>query len=82
MTKSWCLWPSDMREPVECLCMFTGHTDRSQSVVFHPDSTLLASASYDGTCMLWDLKTRRPAETQLDGVGPAPEALSSFRALT
>lgn len=35
---------------------FWGHTTDIQSLTFSPDGTLLASASYDGTILLWDVK--------------------------
>lgn len=35
---------------------FLGHKSDVESVAFSPDSTILASGSYDGTILLWDLK--------------------------
>ncbi|MDD9974973.1 MAG: WD40 repeat domain-containing protein [Candidatus Poribacteria bacterium] len=36
---------------------FWGHTTDVQSLDFSPDSTLLASGSFDGTILLWDVKS-------------------------
>ena len=33
-----------------------GHTNACGSVKFSPDGVLLASASYDGTILLWNMK--------------------------
>lgn len=35
---------------------FWGHTTDVQSLAFSPNSTLLASGSFDGTILLWDVK--------------------------
>lgn len=35
---------------------FSGHKSDVESVVFSPDGTLLASGSFDGTILLWDMK--------------------------
>lgn len=40
-----------------CQKILWEHTNAIGSVVFAPDSTLLASASYDGTMKIWDLNT-------------------------
>ncbi len=36
---------------------FWGHTTDAQSLDFSPDGTLLASGSFDGTILLWDVKS-------------------------
>ncbi len=41
---------------VENIATFWGHTTDIQSLAFSPDGTLLASGSYDGTILLWDMK--------------------------
>ena len=40
----------------ENIATFWSHPTDIQSLAFSPDSTLLASASYDGTILLWDMK--------------------------
>ena len=40
----------------ENIATFWGHTTDINDLAFSPDSTLLASASFDGTILLWDLK--------------------------
>ena len=40
----------------ENIATFLGHPTDIQCLTFSPDSTLLASGSYDGTILLWDLK--------------------------
>ena len=37
------------------LVTFRGHTTDMQTLAFSPDNKLLASASHDGTILLWDL---------------------------
>lgn len=41
----------------EKLFEFSGHTDIIPVLAFNPDSTLLASGSWDGTVGLWDLES-------------------------
>ena len=45
------------------LALLTGHSNRSISVSFSPDSRTLASGSGDGTVKLWDVATRRTIAT-------------------
>ena len=40
----------------ENIATFWGHTTDIQSIAFSPDRTVLASSSYDGTILLWDMK--------------------------
>ncbi|MDE2799303.1 MAG: hypothetical protein OXI94_11625, partial [Gemmatimonadota bacterium] len=37
------------------IATFWGHPTDIQSLAFSPDSTLLASGSFDGTILLWDM---------------------------
>ena len=41
----------------ENIYTFWGHTTDVQSLDFSPDGTLLASGSFDGTCLLWNVNT-------------------------
>ena len=47
------LWEVETGENIHT---FWGHTTDVQSLAFSPDSTLLASGSFDGTILLWDVK--------------------------
>ena len=39
----------------ENIATFWGHATDIQSLAFSPDGALLASGSYDGTILLWDM---------------------------
>ena len=41
----------------ENIATFWGHPTDVQDLAFSPDGTLLASGSFDGTILLWDLKS-------------------------
>lgn len=44
---------------------FTGHSSRINSVAFNAESTLLASASFDATIRLWDLRSQQGRPIQV-----------------
>lgn len=44
---------------------FSGHTGRINSVAFNSESTILASASFDATVRLWDLRSQQGKPVQL-----------------
>ena len=47
-----CLWEVDTGKQI---ATFRGHPTDVHALAFSPDNKLLASASYDGTILLWDL---------------------------
>ena len=50
----------------------TGHSGWVNSVAFSPDGKTLASASYDGTILLWNVSSRaalQPLAADFDGDG-------------
>jgi len=58
-----------------------GHTDQVFSVAFHPDGSLLASASHDSTVRIWDTNTAKTVlklkghENGATSVAFSPDAL-------
>ena len=48
------IWIYDARTGKD-LHVFTGHTSNVQCIAYSPDGRTLASGSYDGTILLWDL---------------------------
>src|ERR1700735_473211 len=54
------LWTTSLRT-------FEGHTSSVSSVVFSPDGSKLASASYDNTVCLWDVETGTAIGSALEG---------------
>ena len=49
---SICLWEVETGKQI---VTFRGHPTDVRALAFSPDNKLLASASYDGTILLWDL---------------------------
>jgi WD40 repeat protein len=49
------LWAVSQTEPARCMHVLTEHTDCVYELAFAPDSTMLASASWDRTVKLWHL---------------------------
>ena len=47
-----CIWEVETGKQI---ATFNGHTTDVHALAFSPDNKLLASASYDGTILLWDL---------------------------
>ena len=60
ITSSHALWTTSLRT-------LEGHTLEVISVVFSPDGTKLASASYDYTVCLWDVETGTAIGSALEG---------------
>ena len=60
ITSSHALWTTSLRT-------FEGHTADVRSVVFSPDGSKLASASYDNTVHLWDVETGTAIGSALEG---------------
>lgn len=60
------IWLYDA-ETCQEVAMLTGYTSGVQNVVFSPDSSTLASASWDGTVRLWDVDTGSHIKT-FDGI--------------
>jgi len=54
------LWNVHTRNPIAIL---KGHTDNVEAAAFGPDNTMLATASYDGTIRLWNIRNRRSVRT-------------------
>jgi WD40 repeat protein len=58
------LWSVQARRPITPLL---GHTDWVIAIAFSPNSQLLASASADGTIILWDMQSRHARGAPLKG---------------
>ena len=58
--KSVMLWDARKGKP---LGVFSGHTDRVNSVVFSPDDRRIVSSSNDFTIRLWDISSKRERMT-------------------
>jgi WD40 repeat protein len=58
--------------------VLAGHTRPASAVAFHADGELLASASHDGTIILWDMDTQQQIGSPLRGhTGPINAAAFS-----
>jgi WD40 repeat protein len=56
--------------------VLVGHTRPASSVAFHPDGQLLASASQDGSIILWDVETQQQIGSPLRGHGAPVNAVA------
>jgi WD40 repeat protein len=59
------LWRRCHRKPIT----LWGHRSPIKAVQYSPDGSCLATASLDGTAILWDPKTGRPRHTLEHGIG-------------
>jgi WD40 repeat protein/tRNA A-37 threonylcarbamoyl transferase component Bud32 len=50
------------------LANLPGHSKSISGLAFSPDGSLLASGSYDGTVIVWDVSNRNPLVTFKDGI--------------
>lgn len=51
------VWVVDLDAGDEAARLLEGHTDKVNTVAFHPDNNILASGSDDGTVRFWDMTT-------------------------
>jgi WD40 repeat protein/predicted ATPase len=57
------LWTVDKTEPAVCVKTIHGHTDWVDALAFAPDTSALASASWDGTVKLWEVSSGHLQQT-------------------